>query len=693
MEREFEPSLPRHVGFSPMILALIVTAGVITGPRSSLAQTQPSGSWKNLPDMPAPRWEAGTVVLDNKLYVFGGYTRGTKSSKRADVFDPADTRWKQLADLPSAITHVNAVLDGRSVWLAGGFKDGYKGHAIAEVWKYDVDRNAYVEGPSLPEPRAGGGLALVGRRLHYVGGLKPDRLTDAADHWVLDLNAVAEGSGAWKRGADLPRPHSHAEGSTFVHNGRVFMMGGMTREGKRRRIDEAIWALWPGGEWKVLGKLPRPLSSRAAAIIGERLFVAGGSLNGADPQPGMWVSGAQESSDADTHWPGWLGPNRNGWVSGFQPPARWPERLQKIWNVEVGTGYGSPLVSGGRVYQHARQGDDEVVWCLDLETGAVRWRRSYAAPFTMGKGSERHGKGPKSCPVLADGRLFTLSISGILTAWDAASGKLLWRHDDGKRFKKSHPYWGAATSPLVVGKRVVVHLGTDGQGALIALDAKSGKEVWSQGRDGPAYSSPLLVEIQGIRQIVEWNERSLVGVDSGSGRLLWEHPFPQVRTDQNMPTPTFHRGLVLLGGENRGLHGIEPKLEGGAWKVKERWRQEKVALDMSSAVVNGNLLYGLSHYGRGRFFCLDPGTGDVRWQGPGRTGENVTFLAMPGHVAALVNDGELKIIAANGDRFEQIASYRVAESPTWAPPVLLKSGLLVKDRQTLTRWSFIDALK
>lgn len=402
---------------------------------------------------------------------------------------------------------------------------------------------------------------------------------------------------------------------------------------------------------------------------------------------GCRSAAAQTSSGADVYWPGWLGPQRNGWVSDFQPPTPWPEQLKRVWQVEVGTGYGSPLVAGGRVYVHARQGNDEVVWCLDLKTGGVQWRQRYAVPFKIGQGAERHGKGPKSSPVLADGRIFTMSIMGKLSAWDAASGKLLWGRDYDSRFEKSYPYWGAATSPIVDGNRVIAHFGSDEQGALIALDVESGKEVWSQGKDGSCYSSPLLVEIQGVRQIVEWNHRALVGVESESGRRLWEYPFPHRGDDQNMPTPAFHKGRVLLGGENRGIHSLEPQLAGGAWTVKEHWHQDKVALDMSSAVVNGDLLYGFSHYGRGRLFCLDPKTGEVLWQGPGRTGDNVMLLAIPGHVVALINDGELKIIAASGDRFQPVASYRVAESETWAPPVVMESGILVKDSQTLTLWS------
>jgi outer membrane protein assembly factor BamB len=331
-----------------------------------------------------------------------------------------------------------------------------------------------------------------------------------------------------------------------------------------------------------------------------------------------------------------------------------------------------------------------VVWCLDLETGDVKWRKSYAAPFTIGGGGEYHGKGPKSSPALADGKLFTLSIAGVFSAWDADSGELLWRRDYDSRFGKGHPYWGASTSPLVDGNRLVVHFRTDDQGALIALDADTGEEVWSNGNEGASYASPILVEIEGIVQVVDLNMKGLVAVDSTSGRRLWDYSYPQVGTDQNMVTPAYSRGLVLLGGENRGILGLEPRLDGGTWTVHERWHQREVALNMSSAVVNDDLLYGFSHYDKGRLFCLDIQTGKVLWEGPPRTGENVMLLAIPGYVVALISDGELQIFAASGDRFQRVASYRVAESPTWAPPALLESGILVKDNQSLTRWALAD---
>ena len=139
------------------------------------------------------------------------------------------------------------------------------------------------------------------------------------------------------------------------------------------------------------------------------------------------------------------------------------------------------------------------------------------------------------------------------------------------------------------------------------------------------------------------------------------------------------------------MYSLEPQVRDGVWTVKKLWGQEKVALDMSSAVVNGDLLYGFSHYSKGQLFCLDTATGEIRWLGPGRTGQNVMFLSVPGYVVALIDNGELQIIAANGDSYEKVAAWKVADSPTWAPPVLLQNGILVKDQRSLTYWSLAGA--
>ena len=136
-------------------------------------------------------------------------------------------------------------------------------------------------------------------------------------------------------------------------------------------------------------------------------------------------------------------------------------------------------------FQHARQGENEVVWRLDRTTGNVQWRKQFAVPFKAVGGGEYHGNGPKSCPVYANGRLFTMSINGTMSAWDASSGERLWQRNYDADFEKSYPNWGASTSPIVDGNNVIVHFGTDEAGSLVALDAATGREVWTHGKDGP----------------------------------------------------------------------------------------------------------------------------------------------------------------------------------------------------------------
>ncbi len=392
-------------------------------------------------------------------------------------------------------------------------------------------------------------------------------------------------------------------------------------------------------------------------------------------------------SRAENEWTGWLGPDRSGFVHGFEPPPEWPEQLQEIWKVNVGTGYGTPLVSGDRVYQHARQNNEEVLWCLSLKTGDTLWRQTKPMPFKMGGGGEFHGKGPKSNPTLAGGRIFTMSITGVLSAFDASSGTPLWSKDFSDRFQKPHPYWGACTSPLADESRVFIRFGGDDDGLLVAFDAQSGRKIWTLGKDGAAYASPLFAVIDGVKQVVEWNHNSLTGVDYETGKRLWDYPFAHVGTNQNMPSPALYKESIIVGGENRGIRRVIPSLENGKWSVEERWYQKRFALDMSSAIVSGDYLYGLSHFRMGQLFCLSAETGEPVWTGPGRSGENATFLAIPGHIITLLNEGEIQILRSGVKSLEKVASYQVSEHPTWAAPVLLRNGFLIKDRETLSYWS------
>ena len=295
---------------------------------------------------------------------------------------------------------------------------------------------------------------------------------------------------------------------------------------------------------------------------------------------------------SEVHWPEWLGPNRDGQVTYFKTPEKWPDGLTQSWNINIGEGSAMPIIANGRIYAHSRQQAEEVVWALDPKTGRVIWRESYPVDYRIQSWGTRHGNGPLSNPTFADGRLFTFSVTGILSAWDAQSGDLLWRRDYAHQFRQTHPDWGHSFSPLVDGDQVVVHFGGGHSGVLVALNVATGDVAWTEGEDGPSHASPILVNLEGIRQIVEWNYESVVGIESGTGKRLWDYSLPHRGSNQNSPTPVHFKGRLLIGGENRGIRSLEPKLENGEakdQKVTSRNKQRGLRRKTSKKVSKRNI--------------------------------------------------------------------------------------------------------
>jgi N-acetylneuraminic acid mutarotase len=145
----------------------------------------PALEWKKAAPSPFARVESPAAVVDGRLYLFGGFTEDLGASIQVDVYDPAKDSWKRMKDMPVGLTHLNPAIDGKTIWFAGGFKGKHPGPVTDEVWKYDTATDAWTAGPPLLEPRAGGGVAVLGRKLHYFGGYKADRDTNAGDHCSL----------------------------------------------------------------------------------------------------------------------------------------------------------------------------------------------------------------------------------------------------------------------------------------------------------------------------------------------------------------------------------------------------------------------------------------------------------------------------------------------------------------------------
>ncbi|HEY0079631.1 MAG TPA: PQQ-binding-like beta-propeller repeat protein [Pyrinomonadaceae bacterium] len=387
-------------------------------------------------------------------------------------------------------------------------------------------------------------------------------------------------------------------------------------------------------------------------------------------------------------WPQWRGPNRDGNVSGFPAPQVWPKALKEEWKVTVGVGHASPVVSDGKIYVFARQGEEETLVCLDAATGKQLWRSAQPVAYEMNPAARGHGKGPKSTPVVSNNRVYTLGIAGLLSAHDARTGKLLWRKDFSKQYPTTSPLYGTAMSPVVEKNLLIAHVGGHERGALTAFDAETGAVRWAYDADPPAYSSPILVTLGGERQVVTFTQKEFVGVSAANGKLLWKLP-AKTHYDTNCATAVTYKDMLVISLEDQGMLAIRPVRQSatGAFTVQEVWRNADNVLYMNSPVLQGNLLFGMSARKKGQFFCLDADTGKTIWQSEGRMGENASILNLSGTLLFLTNDANLIVLPASAKQYAPLAQYTVANSPTWAHPVVLGDRILVKDETTLASLS------
>ena len=394
----------------------------------------------------------------------------------------------------------------------------------------------------------------------------------------------------------------------------------------------------------------------------------------------LWI--AQINAQVNTSdWPQWRGPRRTGEVS-LTAPANWPAALTKRWEIAVGAGHSSPVISGTRVVLHAREGEREVVRAVDLESGREIWRNEYAAPYTMNPAARLHGPGPKSTPVIGSGRVFTLGISGILSAYDFASGKLLWRLDA----PPVQPTYGTGTSPVLDGNLLIAHVGGENKGALTAFDPATGAVRWRWAGDGPGYASPIVADIGGTKHVITQTQKFVVSVNAANGQLLWQIPFT-TSFDQNVVTPIVRGDLVVYSGLDNGTTAVRVVRKGAAWTTEQVWKNDAVSMYMSTPVVADSTLYGLSHKNRGQFFAVDLTSGKTLWTTTGRQGDNASLLIAGPLLLMATTNSELIVARANPARFEEVKRYTIAESAVWAHPAVSGRSIVVKDVDKLICWT------
>ena len=374
-------------------------------------------------------------------------------------------------------------------------------------------------------------------------------------------------------------------------------------------------------------------------------------------------------------WPGFRGPDRDDVIHGVQIATDWSQSPPaQIWRRKVGPGWSSFAVSGNLFYTQEQRGGDEVVSCYRLSTGELVWRHRDAARFW----ESNAGAGPRGTPTLSNGRVYTLGATGILNALDAGTGAVVWSRNAASDTKVKVPTWGIASSPLVVEDLVIVATG----GKLAAYDVATGKVRWAGVGSGGSYSSPHLVTIDGVPQVLILSGPGTISVAPATGKVLWQHEWEGGAIVQ--PALTADGGILINAISMNGGVGMRRLAiahKSGGWTADERWTSTGLKPYFNDFVVHKGHAFG---FDGSILSCIDLHDGQRKWKG-GRYGNGQLLLLVDQDLLlVLTEEGDLALVKATPDQFTEVAKFPGAlQGKTWNHPVLVGDRLLVRNDQEM----------
>jgi outer membrane protein assembly factor BamB len=378
-------------------------------------------------------------------------------------------------------------------------------------------------------------------------------------------------------------------------------------------------------------------------------------------------------------WPQWLGPNRDGVSQESVPP--WTGPLQTLWQLPVGEGHSSPIVAKGKVFLHSRvRGEEkEEVQAFDAASGKLVWRQEYPRdPF-----KNMFGNGPRSTPLYDDGLLYTLGVNGILTCWEAESGSQKWQCNILKEFNATNLFFGVSSSPMVVGDLLLVMVGGK-KASLVAFEKKTGKVRWQTGEDKASYASPMLLT-QGKQSLAVFlTAAHLVAVEPQEGRIVWEAPLKDA-LNESSSTPVragdfLFATSVTYGGVLYKLTEKESKPD-----VERLWHKKELTCYFGTPIAIGEQLYlvtGSFRTPQANLHCVELKTGNILWTKPKVGRFHATLLRVQNGLLMLEEEGDLVLIEPSPAAYKEMARAKVCQH-TWAHPALADGKLFVRDDKEL----------
>jgi outer membrane protein assembly factor BamB len=377
-------------------------------------------------------------------------------------------------------------------------------------------------------------------------------------------------------------------------------------------------------------------------------------------------------ANATVDWPGFRGPERDDIVHGVRIKTDWKASPPvALWRRPIGPGWSSFAVSGDLFYTQEQRGDAEIVACYNLITGKPVWRHQDKARFW----ESNAGAGPRGTPTLSNGRVYTLGATGILNVLDASNGAVVWSRNVAADTGAKLPGWGFASSPLIVNDLVIVATA----GKMAAYDVVTGKSRWLGPDGGSGYSSPHLVTIQGVPQILLLCGSGAISVAPNDGQKLWEFPLSS-NTRIVQPALTADGDVLVHEGEGNGMRRLALEHGTNGWIVKERWTSEGLNPYFNDFVVHDGHAFGFDGSG---LACIDLKDGNRKWKGGSYGHGQLVLLSDEDVLLVLSEEGEIALVKATPDQFTEVARFPAIEGKTWNHPVLVRDILLVRNGEEM----------
>lgn len=369
-------------------------------------------------------------------------------------------------------------------------------------------------------------------------------------------------------------------------------------------------------------------------------------------------------------WPGFRGSTRDSIVRGVKIKTDWSASPPvQVWRRPVGPGWSSFAVNGDLMYTQEQRGDNEVVACYKASTGKPVWTHSDKARFF----ESNAGAGPRATPTLAGDRVYSFGATGILNVLDARNGSVVWTRNVAAETNTKIPFWGFSSSPLVLGDVVIVAAA----GQLVAYEAANGNRRWVGPAGGGSYSSPHLVTINGVAQVLLTSDGELTSVAVADGKQLWQHAWA---ANTIVQPALMSDGNVLVTSQEAGIRRIALAQHSGAWTIQERWTSNGLKPYFNDFVIHKGHAFGFD----GRILsCVDLNDGQRKWKG-GRYGNGqLVLLSDQDLLLVLSEEGELALVQATADQFTEVAKFTAIQGKTWNHPVLVGDLLLVRNAEEM----------